>query len=137
MGSKISTARRNDMEKRGSAVELSHPKPRTLHRSRSVDLLTKKRRLERNNRTISTYNCDNDKKNDHDCQTPTIDDTIDQMTTQHYWVRCSWSSNFSAPIIEILGNLDPINRPKVLDVGCGSGTWTLEMAMSFPNVYFI
>lgn len=40
--------------------------------------------------------------------------------------------NFSAPVEELLEK-----GIKVLDVGCGSGRWILEMARDFPNSTFI
>ncbi|CAG8640082.1 9972_t:CDS:2, partial [Ambispora gerdemannii] len=44
-----------------------------------------------------------------------------------------WQRNFSAPIGDHLkaGGL------KILDVGCGPGTWILEMAKTYPSCSFI
>lgn len=40
--------------------------------------------------------------------------------------------NFSAPVEEALEE-----GIRVLDVGCGTGLWTLEMAKNYPNSIFV
>jgi len=62
---------------------------------------------------------------------PNDDDEIDRLQMQHYLLRYIWQSNFSAPVKEILKC-----GAKVLDVGCGPGTWTLEMATDYPRSNF-
>ncbi|GES97826.1 S-adenosyl-L-methionine-dependent methyltransferase [Rhizophagus clarus] len=63
---------------------------------------------------------------------PNDDDEIDRLQMQHYLLRYIWQSNFSAPVKEILRC-----GAKVLDVGCGPGTWTLEMASDYSRSHFI
>ncbi|CAB5182404.1 uncharacterized protein OCT59_020360 [Rhizophagus irregularis] len=63
---------------------------------------------------------------------PNDDDEIDRLQMQHYLLRYIWQSNFSAPVKEILRC-----GAKVLDVGCGPATWTLEMASDYPRSHFI
>ncbi|ORE13553.1 S-adenosyl-L-methionine-dependent methyltransferase [Rhizopus microsporus] len=56
----------------------------------------------------------------------------DRMVSQHYLLRTAFGSDFCAP-----------TRPQlekgiiVLDIGCGSGTWTMEMSTAFPKSTFI
>ncbi|RHZ76871.1 hypothetical protein Glove_187g97 [Diversispora epigaea] len=59
-------------------------------------------------------------------------DSSDRFTLQHKFFRYIWQSNFSSPIEEKLLSPDF----KVLDVGCGPGTWILEMANEYPNASF-
>lgn len=57
----------------------------------------------------------------------------DRMVAQHYVLRTAFDGeDFAAPIHSALDK-----GLVVLDVGCGSGTWTMEMAAAFPNSTFI
>ncbi|KAG9289575.1 hypothetical protein G9A89_002348 [Geosiphon pyriformis] len=56
----------------------------------------------------------------------------DGMIDLHYLHRLVFQSNFSAPIEERLKK-----GIKVLDLCCGEGTWTLEMANEYPNSFFV
>ncbi|CAG8440015.1 7232_t:CDS:2 [Dentiscutata heterogama] len=56
----------------------------------------------------------------------------DRLLLQHLMWQNSWNGNFSAPVKNILAN----KGSKVLDVGCGPGVWTLDMATNFPEVHF-
>jgi len=51
----------------------------------------------------------------------------------HYLIRHMWQSNFSSPVEEILKK----GGVTILDIGCGSGTWSLEMAKNYPKSFFI
>ncbi|CAG8514636.1 57_t:CDS:2, partial [Acaulospora colombiana] len=55
-----------------------------------------------------------------------------RLQLQHFTLRHIWESNFSAPIHELL----QVPGTKVLDVGCATGTWTLEMATEYPLAKF-
>ncbi|CAG8435369.1 7403_t:CDS:2 [Ambispora gerdemannii] len=63
---------------------------------------------------------------------------IDRLHSQHYLYRYAWEqiskfkSNFSAPVRERL-----IDGISVLDVGCGPGTWLLDMASTYPQSNFM
>ncbi|KAI9263021.1 S-adenosyl-L-methionine-dependent methyltransferase [Sporodiniella umbellata] len=60
---------------------------------------------------------------------PKDENEIDRMVSQHYILRTAFNGDFSAPFSR---------RTKlVLDMGCGSGTWTMEMAIQFPQTQFI
>jgi len=63
---------------------------------------------------------------------PGDDEELDRLLIQHYAVRFMFQGNFRANI------QDGLDRGiKVLDVGCGPGSWTLEMATDYPNSLFI
>lgn len=66
-----------------------------------------------------------------------------------------FGNNFTAPVRDLLSGstvpnqirknsngsssdwiLDDVTPPRILDVACGTGTWTLEMATEFPNCEF-
>ncbi|KAG2235147.1 hypothetical protein INT48_006528 [Thamnidium elegans] len=58
----------------------------------------------------------------------------DRMVSQHYTLRTAFDGlDFSAPILPLLSQKDTV----VLDIGCGSGTWTMEIATQFPSAKFI
>ncbi|CAG8471835.1 4994_t:CDS:2 [Scutellospora calospora] len=44
-----------------------------------------------------------------------------------------WKGNFSSPVEEILKN----GRANVLDIGCGTGFWILDLASDYPNSTFV
>ncbi|OAD70491.1 hypothetical protein PHYBLDRAFT_126377 [Phycomyces blakesleeanus NRRL 1555(-)] len=54
------------------------------------------------------------------------------MVAQHYILRTAFGGDFSAPARSMLEK-----GCVVLDVGCGPGTWTMEMSTEFPNSSFI
>ncbi|HET8840983.1 MAG TPA: class I SAM-dependent methyltransferase [Ktedonobacteraceae bacterium] len=55
---------------------------------------------------------------------------IHRLDFQHYMLRCAMRGNYLAP-------LDATSTHNVLDVGCGSGRWGIEMAQAFPNTQVI
>ncbi|KAI8096012.1 hypothetical protein BDF21DRAFT_407259 [Thamnidium elegans] len=59
-------------------------------------------------------------------------DEQDRMVAQHYLLRTAFGSDFSSPIKPLLQK-----GIVVLDVGCGPGTWTMEMSTAFPKSTFI
>ncbi|CAB4419219.1 unnamed protein product [Rhizophagus irregularis] len=63
---------------------------------------------------------------------PNDDAEVDRLQLQHYLQRYVWQGNFCAPVRRSL------TKPgaRVLDVGCGPGTWILEMAFEFPDAHF-
>ncbi|KAF7728640.1 hypothetical protein EC973_005677 [Apophysomyces ossiformis] len=56
----------------------------------------------------------------------------DRTVAQHYILRTAFKGDFSAPVRQALDK-----GSVVLDVGCGPGTWTMEMSTEFPNSTFI
>ncbi|KAG0192846.1 hypothetical protein DFQ28_007456 [Apophysomyces sp. BC1034] len=60
------------------------------------------------------------------------DDEQDRTVAQHYILRTAFEGDFSAPVRQALDK-----GCVVLDVGCGPGTWTMEMSTEFPNSTFI
>lgn len=48
------------------------------------------------------------------------------------WIRQNIHGNFNAPVEDVLEN-----GIKVIDVGCGTGIWTIEMARDFPESTFV
>lgn len=57
----------------------------------------------------------------------------ERLQTQHYMYRSIWESNFSATVEHWLTNG---YRVKVLDVGCGLGSWVLDMSHDYPTCHF-
>ncbi|RUO96784.1 hypothetical protein BC936DRAFT_141459, partial [Jimgerdemannia flammicorona] len=58
---------------------------------------------------------------------PTDQDEIDRLNFQHYIIRQLQHGNYNAPIEDSL-----TNGIKVLDAGCGTGRWTIDMAEDYP-----
>ncbi|RUS23234.1 S-adenosyl-L-methionine-dependent methyltransferase [Endogone sp. FLAS-F59071] len=56
----------------------------------------------------------------------------DRLTYQHYMIREFFHGNFNAPIEDALEQ-----GIKVIDVGCSTGIWAMEMAQDFPSSTFI
>ncbi|CAB4377447.1 unnamed protein product [Rhizophagus irregularis] len=79
-------------------------------------------------------NIAHDLKSFHKYNFPSFnDEDFERLNLDHYLFRFQWQSNFSSPIEQNLlsGGL------KVLDVGCGTGTWILDMAKEYhpTNIY--
>ncbi|RUS21719.1 S-adenosyl-L-methionine-dependent methyltransferase [Endogone sp. FLAS-F59071] len=55
----------------------------------------------------------------------------DRQDFQHYIIRHLQHGNYNAPIEDNF-----INGIKALDVGCGSGRWTVDMAEDYPASHF-
>ncbi|CAG8518579.1 6396_t:CDS:2 [Ambispora leptoticha] len=58
---------------------------------------------------------------------PTDIEEVDRLHQQHFTLKHICRGNYTAPIHDII-------RPgsKILDLGCGPGQWTLEIAQEFP-----
>ncbi|CAG8559892.1 24284_t:CDS:2 [Cetraspora pellucida] len=59
---------------------------------------------------------------------PNDENETDRLHSQHFLLRYIWQSNFSAPVDHILSRPDA----KILDVGCGAGSWSFDMATTYP-----
>src|SRR5688572_3596090 len=59
---------------------------------------------------------------------PNDDKELDRLQLEHYIHLQVWKSYFSSPMDTIL----KLGGIEVLDVGCGSGVWLLEMAANYP-----
>ncbi|GBC00854.1 hypothetical protein RclHR1_00040005 [Rhizophagus clarus] len=57
----------------------------------------------------------------------------DQLYCAHLMLKQAWNGNFGAPVNDLLSSN---SDAKVLDFGCGSGYWTLEMATEYPSPKF-
>ncbi|RUS12808.1 S-adenosyl-L-methionine-dependent methyltransferase [Endogone sp. FLAS-F59071] len=67
-----------------------------------------------------------------DYMLPVDDEGINRMDLQHYICRQLCHGNFNAPIDDALES-----GIRVLDIGCGGGCWTIEMAQDFKNSIFV
>ncbi|KAG9300410.1 hypothetical protein G9A89_010034 [Geosiphon pyriformis] len=73
----------------------------------------------------------------HDCPNvlyhlPCDLEEMDRLAAEHFLWKNLWGDNFSAPIELLLSQ----KRSKVLDIGCGPGTWILEMSCTYPIASF-
>ncbi|GBB84446.1 hypothetical protein RclHR1_11000002 [Rhizophagus clarus] len=90
------------------------------------------------NITDELYNNNNNSPHDlksfHKYNYPSFnDDEFERLNLEHYLFRFQWQSNFSSPIEQNLLS----GGVRVLDVGCGTGTWILDMAREYhpSNIY--
>ncbi|CAG8464042.1 1569_t:CDS:2 [Scutellospora calospora] len=60
------------------------------------------------------------------------DKEIERLQRQHWFFKRIWQSNYSAPVEEKL----KAGGAKVLDIGCGPGTWTIEMSEMYEQSTF-
>ncbi|KAI9494369.1 S-adenosyl-L-methionine-dependent methyltransferase [Zychaea mexicana] len=65
---------------------------------------------------------------------PIDDDESDRIVIMHFMLKYAFNSSFKAPVTELLNCAT--SRSQVLDIGCGPGTWVLEMASDFPDADF-
>ncbi|OZJ02607.1 hypothetical protein BZG36_04280 [Bifiguratus adelaidae] len=56
---------------------------------------------------------------------------VDRLQNQHLLLKWAMEGNFRAPVHDML-----VRGANVLDIGCGPGTWLLEMAETYPNSNF-
>ncbi|CAB4439208.1 unnamed protein product [Rhizophagus irregularis] len=66
-------------------------------------------------------------------RSPSPNPHFERLNLDHYLFRFQWQSNFSSPIKQNLLS----GGVKVLEVGCGTGTWILDMAKEYhpTNIY--
>ncbi|KAI7869356.1 S-adenosyl-L-methionine-dependent methyltransferase [Spinellus fusiger] len=70
---------------------------------------------------------------------PLDDEESDRLIVMasHFLLKHAFESNFMAPVASVLQEGHPEGQiSKVLDIGCGPGTWILEMATDYPNAEF-
>ncbi|KAI8329533.1 S-adenosyl-L-methionine-dependent methyltransferase [Chlamydoabsidia padenii] len=67
---------------------------------------------------------------------PCDEEETDRLIVLHFLLKYAFNTNYISPVQSLLqgGSLD--DRPKVLDIGTGAGTWTLEMASEFSETDF-
>ncbi|RIB15250.1 S-adenosyl-L-methionine-dependent methyltransferase [Gigaspora rosea] len=63
---------------------------------------------------------------------PVIDCDFDQEKLNHEFQLQIWNSNFLSPVESIL----KCGNAKVLDIGCGFGTWIYDMAKNYTLSHF-
>ncbi|RIA88729.1 S-adenosyl-L-methionine-dependent methyltransferase [Glomus cerebriforme] len=93
---------------------------------------------------VSTYNSNTNRNQmingrryvnveNEDYVLPNNKQELNSISLQHSLLKYAWCNNFSSPIHEALktGGL------KVLDVGCGPGTWLFDMCIDYPLCNFV
>jgi len=63
---------------------------------------------------------------------PSDDDECDRQQLYHFYFRYVWQGNFSSPVKKVLEA-----GGRVLNIGCKTGNWVLDMAAEFPNSDFV
>ncbi|KAI8342782.1 S-adenosyl-L-methionine-dependent methyltransferase [Chlamydoabsidia padenii] len=68
---------------------------------------------------------------------PCDEDESDRLIVLHYLLKDAFGTNFISPVTSLLkGTIDQVERPKVLDIGTGAGTWILELATEYTEADF-
>ncbi|KDQ15613.1 hypothetical protein BOTBODRAFT_31504 [Botryobasidium botryosum FD-172 SS1] len=63
---------------------------------------------------------------------PADDLEVKRLDNQHYMFKSIWGSIYFGPVEEVLAPSDGPQKA-ILDLGCGSGLWAIEMATMFPH----
>ncbi|KAI8366932.1 S-adenosyl-L-methionine-dependent methyltransferase [Choanephora cucurbitarum] len=63
---------------------------------------------------------------------PVDDDEVDRLVVLHFLLKYAFKGNLAVQADDLLKK----EGTKVLDVGCGPGTWLLEMATEYPKTEF-
>ncbi|ORX48578.1 S-adenosyl-L-methionine-dependent methyltransferase [Hesseltinella vesiculosa] len=61
----------------------------------------------------------------------------DRLVSQHYLLRTAFQGDFHAPVHAGLKAKEGGDGFVALDIGCGRGHWTMEMATTYPQSTFI
>ncbi|CAO3691159.1 unnamed protein product [Rhizopus stolonifer] len=69
------------------------------------------------------------------CFNPLKDDASDRMTSNHFALNALFEGN-TLPIIQKHVDFSSTTT-KVLDIGCGPGSWVMDMATQYPNAQFV
>ncbi|CAG8823857.1 30354_t:CDS:2 [Gigaspora margarita] len=80
----------------------------------------------------NVYEVHNRKSSMSTTRFPIIESNIDEENGRHEHLLKVWGSNFYSPIESILESGDA----KVLDIGCGFGSWIYDMAKNYPLSHF-
>lgn len=112
------TAKIHSTVRKNSHRHRQHPQKHQLQQHHHVELLRKKSIDAQQQQLPYVLTLNNDEQ--------------DRMVAQHYLLRTAFGSDFSSPIKSQLQK-----GIIVLDVGCGPGTWTMEMSTAFPKSTFI
>ncbi|CAO3694792.1 unnamed protein product [Rhizopus stolonifer] len=59
---------------------------------------------------------------------PCDEEEVDRLHLQHFMIRFAIQGNYLAPVHDMLRK-----GSKILDVGCGPGTWSMEIAGEYPK----
>ncbi|KAI8332074.1 S-adenosyl-L-methionine-dependent methyltransferase [Chlamydoabsidia padenii] len=62
---------------------------------------------------------------------PNDDEENDRLREQHFAIKSLFQGNFNAKVLDYV-SLDN-KATKVLDCGCGPGTWIMDVAKDYPN----
>ncbi|CAJ0635076.1 15873_t:CDS:2, partial [Entrophospora sp. SA101] len=113
--------------KRGEIIRAEKLKSGKIQKSkRQAKASTKASEKRYHNVPTASYCLPNDKQE------------IERLTLEHIIYRFIWHGNFSSPVDDVLKSSFAKNdKAKVLDIGCGSGNWLLEMAEEYPNANFV
>ncbi|CAO3593312.1 unnamed protein product [Absidia cylindrospora] len=105
--------------------------PTTLHSSHSS--------MSSSSTSSMKYTASNGRKymttNYSRCLLPCDEEESDRLIIQHFLLKYAFGANFISPVHSLLQHsMD--DRPQVLEIGTGPGTWVLEMATEYSETDF-
>ncbi|KAI8338553.1 S-adenosyl-L-methionine-dependent methyltransferase [Chlamydoabsidia padenii] len=65
---------------------------------------------------------------------PNDDVEIERLNSQHFAIKSLFNGNFSAKVRDYV-SLDD-HKTRILDCGCGPGTWIMDVATENPNCHY-
>ncbi|KAI8099111.1 S-adenosyl-L-methionine-dependent methyltransferase [Halteromyces radiatus] len=88
--------------------------------------------------TVSSSSCIHHGRSYHDTSSsywlPNDDEENDRLTAQHFAIKALFNGNISPSVKKLV----PFESGAyILDVGCASGTWMLDMATEYPASHFM
>ncbi|KAI8082848.1 S-adenosyl-L-methionine-dependent methyltransferase [Halteromyces radiatus] len=63
---------------------------------------------------------------------PNDNEELDRLIGQHFALKSLFGGNFNTKVLDYMSMED--RTTKVLDCGCGPGTWIMDVATEYPNI---
>ncbi|CAO3629920.1 unnamed protein product [Cunninghamella blakesleeana] len=124
----------------GQKLSLTYRKHKrsNKYKERPTDTLSKTNSSTDSLQTSTSTKCEFNGRSYHDANSaywlPSDDEESDRLTGQHFAIKALFNGNIGQCVEDIV----PLRTSAyVLDIGCASGCWLLDMATEYPNSHFM